>query len=36
VILIFPFGVTLQVCVALPPAAVIAVTANAFATRDSW
>jgi hypothetical protein len=34
VILIFPFGVKLHVCVALPPAAVFAVTVNEFAIRD--
>jgi hypothetical protein len=35
VIFTVPFGVTLQFCVALPPAAVVAVTVKAFATRDS-
>jgi hypothetical protein len=34
VILIFPFGVTFHVCVALPPTAVFAVTVNEFAIRD--
>jgi hypothetical protein len=33
--LIFPFGVTLHVCVALPPDAVVAITVNAFAALDS-